>query len=1241
MNAAAVAVKPGAARVNRAPAKDMPKPAAASAPAVPRYLRARLVVGGEHDPEEHHAERVAAKVASGQNAHQVLDAGAPHPNAPLDSIHRACGGCDDASHQVRDTGALRRTPAVTPSQPANDPTDLVHATLSKPGRPLAPGVRGTLENRMGAPLDHVRVHDGPTAEASASALGARAYALGSNIVLGPGQSEHDTHLMAHEATHVVQHDRASGVALARRDAVSQTIEDCRAMRAANPCEVNKLRLAKDKTAKTKTKVLSDGKDNPNWAVDVTSWKQDGREISGRVKVPKLELPLIGDTLKGVAGGAAPVAANVGSPPEKDKPYKLLPQQSRKDRELEPARDVWIGFMRESKNSAVLADKLKGKIEAREKAGGKQKPASLESTDGKRLYVLRRGGPGSQTGDPGFFIIGTVEQLASNDSVIRPMMRKNGDYMPVDVDHVLEDQLGGANTIDNMWLLDRHYNRSIGSQIHNHLQAQIDSTLTKARTEQTAQKDQGKILDGELPANATDVRRNWLVEFGTVAEGEFSGTPQGYWTATDLLEKVDYLRFYHALSEQELFDQGFKYNKDGVAPTHMNIFTTPEGGRPTRFELTKGGKSLKNPGELYRGVEIVKIVSFNPPTPDGASGDVAELIVRYKTKRFRGQEDSPLIDVQGPVTVKHVPNLYFGGYVTRDSVRALFANPEFHVLSPISFSKIEVSPDGELQGQGDILSSKALLPGLHVPIVLQGTDIFLRFPLPTDKLSFGPVHVTAAAIDLGVGDNGFFIQGSADIAIDKVGKGTVVARGENNNIALGGVFDLDFDFLDHTQVKVNYDLATDSFTGSAEFHVKKNALPGVESGSVSVTVSRDSFGLIGSLQLGGLLAGGTITAGYTPETGLVLEGKDLPLPVDKLPGVSGATATVRAVRNPETGAWTVSGGGKATLGVAGASGTLEIMVDGAGVLFKGRADVRKGPASGWLQVTATNRAVDEAGNPIEGGPVGAMKIWGDGQATVRFGKVLQGTAGIKYTPDGHVILDGEVALPPDFELFPQLPYHKSLLHLAPPDFPIWGVKVGPVGVGIFAFVDADVSFNACVGKGMLRNTKVHATIDLDRPEDATVVGTAQFYVPAFAGFTLDLGGGLKAQVAVAYAKGRVGLDGTLGIAAEARLDVAVSWNNADGFAVGGCAKVSAQPKFELGVNASFTVGVDLGLFDIDHEFGPWEKKLGEFGPDMQLSAAIPLQWSEKGGLDLDVDKIDIKRPHLDPVALMKSAFDTLV
>jgi hypothetical protein len=456
-----------------------------------------------------------------------------------------------------------------------------------------------------------------------------------------------------------------------------------------------------------------------------------------------------------------------------------------------------------------------------------------------------------------------------------------------------------------------------------------------------------------------------------------------------------------------------------------------------------------------------------------------------------------------------------------------------------------------------------------------------------------------------------------------------------------VFNLDLDFLEKAEVSATYALKDDSFTAKAELQVKAGSLPGVESGSVTVEVTRESFGLSGSLNLGGVLKGSTVTIGYMPETGLSIEGKDLPLPVDKLPGVSGATVTVRAVRSPDSGEWKLSGGGSAKLNAAGATATLDILYDGESVTFKGRADVAKGPATGWLQITATNAATDAEGNPVEGGPVGELRIWGKGEASVAFGKVLTGKVGIEYTPAGAVILAGEIALPPTVDLFEKKEYTKSLLSVSTPDFPIWGVKVGPVGVGIFAYADANVSFNAYVGPGQLRDASLKAVMDLDKPEDATVTGKANFFVPSYAGLTLDVGGGLKAQVAVAYVKGRVGLSGTLGLGLDGSFGVDVSWNRNDGIAVGAKAEITARPKFEVGVNASVFAGVDLGITELEKQWGPWTKKLGEFGPDMELGVSFPVNWSEKDGLDLSLDNISVKKPELDAKGIIKSAFDTLV
>lgn len=84
----------------------------------------------------------------------------------------------------------------------------VHDVISSGGRPLEPDVRADMESRMGHDFGDVRVHDDSAAAASASAVNAHAYTVGSNIVFqrdtyDPGSTEGRTTL-AHELTHVVQ-----------------------------------------------------------------------------------------------------------------------------------------------------------------------------------------------------------------------------------------------------------------------------------------------------------------------------------------------------------------------------------------------------------------------------------------------------------------------------------------------------------------------------------------------------------------------------------------------------------------------------------------------------------------------------------------------------------------------------------------------------------------------------------------------------------------------------------------------------------------------------------------------------------------------------------------------------------------------------------------------------------------------------------------------------------------------------
>lgn len=78
----------------------------------------------------------------------------------------------------------------------------VSAVLRSSGRPMEPAVRADMEQRLAADFSGVRIHDDNAARRSAAAIGFRAYASFSHVVLGDGGS--DRHTLAHELTHVLQ-----------------------------------------------------------------------------------------------------------------------------------------------------------------------------------------------------------------------------------------------------------------------------------------------------------------------------------------------------------------------------------------------------------------------------------------------------------------------------------------------------------------------------------------------------------------------------------------------------------------------------------------------------------------------------------------------------------------------------------------------------------------------------------------------------------------------------------------------------------------------------------------------------------------------------------------------------------------------------------------------------------------------------------------------------------------------------
>src|SRR5271165_2676032 len=149
-----------------------------------------LVVGKANDPLEHEADRVAdqaMRISEPEMSAASAPQDAPRKSAASDGQDKQMRGVPDGAGQA-------------PS--------IVHDVLHSPGRPLDAETRAFMEQRLGSDLSGVRVHHDARAAESARAVGARAFAVGQDVVFGAGQYAPATtggrRLLAHELAHTIQ-----------------------------------------------------------------------------------------------------------------------------------------------------------------------------------------------------------------------------------------------------------------------------------------------------------------------------------------------------------------------------------------------------------------------------------------------------------------------------------------------------------------------------------------------------------------------------------------------------------------------------------------------------------------------------------------------------------------------------------------------------------------------------------------------------------------------------------------------------------------------------------------------------------------------------------------------------------------------------------------------------------------------------------------------------------------------------
>lgn len=196
----------------------------------PVRVQAELTIGAPDDKYEREADEVADAVM------RMPDAGSGAP-----SIQRMCAGCEE-DEQIRQSPlgadvrpaelqrmdlageeeeeALQASPiasgvvaSASGGLVASGEASARVAAARQGGTPLSASDRSFFEPRLAHDLSAVRVHTGPAASQAAASVGARAFTVGPDIVVGGGQPRPSTpagkRLFAHELVHVVQQGHAS------------------------------------------------------------------------------------------------------------------------------------------------------------------------------------------------------------------------------------------------------------------------------------------------------------------------------------------------------------------------------------------------------------------------------------------------------------------------------------------------------------------------------------------------------------------------------------------------------------------------------------------------------------------------------------------------------------------------------------------------------------------------------------------------------------------------------------------------------------------------------------------------------------------------------------------------------------------------------------------------------------------------------------------------------------------------
>lgn len=802
---------------------------------------------------------------------------------------------------------------------------------------------------------------------------------------------------------------------------------------------------------------------------------------------------------------------------------------------------------------------------------------------------------------------------------RPNWDKKGKKeVEMQVDHVVELQLGGEDGMSNYELLDQPHNGSVGSSFDAAIKRNVRQYILNHKND-----DAIKNWDGDKDASGLPKLEKFLEKYAVVfhnvsPRGSDTGRKEkdtGFWTKEEI-EALEHITKF--LPDKKGANKGDEKNFALFSPSGALMLARISHGEG-ELSFSVGG-TAKN---AIAGIEL-KSASLNSGYNNAGNGKIGSLECEWHLPPDFNIEDKKLTLNLLKVSADH------SGKLDQSGLASLIIPSNFKYTSPVEFSGISMDANG-IVGKGTMRPSLPLLSGVEVPMPLEGGVPKLSYVFDTSKLTAN-AKVPGLSIDessLGIfyDADGFGVEGGLGFSVKGLGQGELMGRvGEGKTLEVEGRFDVDQRLFDQASMKVWY--RKDGFGGEGELAITNpDKIKGIKSARVKAGYAANVFTADGGVQpdIPGMdNVGLKVTYGADA---LVISG-DLDLK-SGVPGLQGGKVHVDVT---DKGAgYKVAASGAITPNIPGITGKFSASYDEGAFTVGGEVGFQAGVVSGTVSAGATNRALDAEGKPSGAGQGTELKAFGSGTVTAKLTDWMQGSVGFKMKPDGTVLINGKIAVPQSLEVFKQHPdpaWKKTLVPIPKVSIPIVGVAFGGQTVGIAASISGSVDATGYIGPGKL--TKAEVGIEDFNPKDPDslrVKGDAKLDVPAYAGLGASVDAGIAVGVPVISATGGLKLGAELGVQGNGSATAKIDYTPKDGVKLATNVKANASPKLKFTVVGFVKVEADVAVTTFNLYRKDWKLGAFEYGPALTVGVNLPLNYSSKDGIDFDFNKVEFQKPSI--------------